>query len=976
LVLVLLTGAAFAASPLYPVIKNAGFEEEGGGIPQWELYPGSAIGAGIDTTNPHSGKRCLQFSNNIDKKILENFCKFQQWFGILPGMKYELSVWVRGENVASGNYFTDWNNFKMEVPAGTYGWKKVSKVFYAQNYLNWVCFGMNIDSPAKSFAIDDITLTPVPTVIKGKGVEVSYITPARVDGDDKNTPISISVNSSLKSDAAIEAVVTADNKQVFKKTGTIKPGKNTLDWEWNSGKLMNKNVAFSLRVIDAKGKEVASTKLGVEKLSTKIFFAEIDRVEKRLKGEFMSLYNECKAKGIPVDYPTATKTMIEQFIPLARKDAEGLEKRRAEFAIKDFNNSLDQSISEMRACLKDPKLAKVAVRYQSGKVRIDGLSVIGNRIDSKGNKSQGPLFFCGYGHFSQTRTDIPKFPGYGVNIIQHSEFGPSAVLPTENEVSYEAINTLIKALDDAEKNNVKIDFLISPHYFPGWPAAKWPQINGGFFGYAVDMPEAKFVNEKFLRIVIPLIKDKPALNSICLTNEAAAGNTTGIPNTKPMWINYLTEHFGDIQTLNSRYGSSYKSFDEVPMGGGGFEDPFFYDWAMFSRERYANWHKWMADVIHEMAPDLPVHSKICSIVTLTHRIYSNSGVDLDLMGRVSDFNGNDCCFYTDELDGFRSSWQLQNVAYDMQRSFNPKPIFNSENHISRDFSTNYIEPGHFRTVLWQGAIHGQASSTIWIWERATSGPATWGFYGNVMDRPGCAEAVGMTCMDLNRFASEVTALQKAKAPAAIVYSNVSFMRDSEYHERMNRAYEALNFCGVKVDFISEAQLGRGDGAKYGLIIAPQVTYMTDDGFKGLCNLPAKTRLIVIGDAPAKDPYMKALPEAGVKQIKAKALKLDGTLSSQKLWPVFLKELGSIKALPEYAVVDAKTGKPVWGVEWLLAKVNGKNVINIVNLADKPVEVKVVSGGKTVQAKDMLSLGGRENIRLLKPEMPVLAEVKP
>ena len=140
----------------------------------------------------------------------------------------------------------------------------------------------------------------------------------------------------------------------------------------------------------------------------------------------------------------------------------------------------------------------------------------------------------------------------------------------------------------------------------------------------------------------------------------------------------------------------------------------------------------------------------------------------------------------------------------MQRSFNRKPVFNSENHISRDFSTRYLPPEHFRTALWQGAIHGQGATTIWIWERARKDAGSWCFYGSVLDRPGCALAVGTTCMDLNRFAVEVTALQNEKAPVAILYSNPSFINDAAYNDVMNRVYEALNFCGIKVDFISES----------------------------------------------------------------------------------------------------------------------------------------------------------------------------
>jgi len=986
LIVVLCAGCVCAAAGLNPIIKNSGFEDAGPGIPSWEWYGGSGASCGVSTDNPHSGARCLVFSNAAENPITESFGRFQQWFGLLPGMKYELAVWVRGEDVRPGSYFTDWCNFRMDIPAGTYGWKRVSKVFFAQRYLNWVNFGMNVGGPAKSFAIDDIELRPVPTPFKGKGVEGSYTTPGRVDGDDKANPISIAVTSSLGSTAALEVSITASGKPVFAKTAEIKPGANSFDWQWNTGKLMTRDLVFSLRVTDASGKVIARASQGVEKVSFAILLAEIDGVEKRLNGEFASLYNKCGAKGIPTDYPSATRTMLRQFIPLERQDAKGGDQRRADLAVRDFKRALDESIAEMRACLANPKLGRGAVRYQTGRLKIDGLSLIGDRVDAKGRKSRGPVFLCGYGHFAQARKDLPLFPGYGVNIIQSAEFGPSAVLTSENEVSYDAIETLIRTLDDAAANNARVDVLMSPHYFPAWLAQKWPRLGtGGFVGYPVDLPEAKFMIEKYLSILIPTIKDKPALHSICLANEPAFDNTTGAANTKPMWVDYLIERYGDIKNLDATYSANYASFDDVPMGGG---DAGYYDWCIFNRQRFAAWHRWMADVIHEMAPDLPVHSKVCTIVTLPSRVYSGNGVDLELMGRVSDFNGNDCCFYTGDEDGFASYWQLQNVAYDMQRSFNRKPIFNSENHISRDFSMNYIPPQHFRTVLWQGAVHGQACTTIWIWERAGSAAGTWCFYGNAMDRPGCALAVGTTCMDLNRFSAEVTALQNARAPVAILYSNASFIKNASYNGVMNRAYEALNFCGVKVDFISESQLasmfGRdfksrpnieaANGLHYRMIVLPEATNILAATLHALRKLPASTRLVIVGDGPAKDPYGKPLPTSDAAAVRGRALCLADGDSGKVLWPAMRGELGRLGALPEVSVVDASTGKPVWGVEWLSAKVGGRTVVNMVDLRDCPMQVRIVRNGRSVKARNLLSLGGLQHVGALKPEVPILAEV--
>src|ERR1022692_1955591 len=70
---------------------------------------------------------------------------------------------------------------------------------------------------------------------------------------------------------------------------------------------------------------------------------KIDRVQVRMT-EFNQLYEQCREKKIPLDYPTVAKTMLEQFIPLARTDAEGADVKRAGFEVKDFQRTLDESI--------------------------------------------------------------------------------------------------------------------------------------------------------------------------------------------------------------------------------------------------------------------------------------------------------------------------------------------------------------------------------------------------------------------------------------------------------------------------------------------------------------------------------------------------------------------------------------------------------------------------------------------------------
>jgi beta-galactosidase GanA len=508
-------------------------------------------------------------------------------------------------------------------------------------------------------------------------------------------------------------------------------------------------------------------------------------------------------------------------------------------------------------------------------------------------------------------------------------------------------------------------------YVPGWAYAKWPEQaqGGGNFGYCVDASGPRQVIEKFLRTVVPMFKDKAARHSFCLSNEPNFSRSQDCANTRTLWTQYLARTHRTVAALNACYGSHYATFAEVPMPG--LAQPEFYDYSRFNEERFAAWHGWMGKVIHSLAPQALVHAKIQLEGAVLSRWYHKSswGVDPELFGESTDLNGNDDIILEPAAGSeWALAWQLQNLGYDIQRSLAAKPIFNSENHPTLDGYTGYVQPEHFRTALWQGAVHGQGATTIWVWERTADHANC--LYGNVMDRPGCAQAVGVTCLDLNRFADEVSALQTVRAPVAILYSGTSIKPDRRYIRSVETTYTALNFSGIKLDFISEKQLLAGKGRGYKLLVIPDATQLQPQAVEVLSRLRG-VRLALVGDGLAKDCYAKDTPAGTLAALRAKALLLDAKLSAKELRPALSRELAGLRALPEWRLVEAATDEPVWGVEWLPAKLKGRTIINAVNLLRHPVQVSILKGNRPVTATDLLSLGGREPVETLQPMVPVL-----
>jgi hypothetical protein len=387
----------------------------------------------------------------------------------------------------------------------------------------------------------------------------------------------------------------------------------------------------------------------------------------------------------------------------------------------------------------------------------------------------------------------------------------------------------------------------------------------------------------------------------------------------------------------------------------------------------------MAGIIRELAPHVPIHTKAMSTALLWRHTIA-WGTEPERFGRFSNMSGNDCWMWPvpeESRGGWATNWTTQNMAYDLQRSVTRMPVFNSENHLSPDRSTFYIDPNHFRTALWQGAIHGQAATTIWVWERSFDRGSD--FYGNVMDRPGCAQAVGETCLDLNRCAAEVAALQNAPADVAMVYSIASTAKDGNYLPNATRMYEALNFCGVKIDFISEAQLARGAGKQYKMIVCPSATHMTSASFSALTELPDSVRLVISGHTPHRTPYGGRFAESEVERLRTRALRISAsTTDTREIRDMLFAELERIGAGAD-VLLAGFDGKPVWGIEWLPVAFGDRTIFNAVNLTGEPRDVRIMrrtdAGWQQARGMDLLSWTGPEEVRTLQPLRPVLARLE-
>lgn len=708
------------------------------------------------------------------------------------------------------------------------------------------------------------------------------------------------------------------------------------------------------------------------------------------------LYDELsrRFKSIEIDennrYSILKKTVIERFLEYGTEDIRHGQYERAVY----MYNCIRRLTGELEAG-KDMFWDE---NPEANGAKVSGFSM----INAKGR----PVLYCGYGHFAQVRKDIAEMKNFGCNTIQ-IEIGPSYILNPpgshakwnmdkeetfkdgeiygydngEFEVNYAVIKKdIIPVLEQAYKENVAVCLLLSPHYIPRWYGDKYPEIkskNIGFLKYNIYHPKVKKMLEIYLKTVVSAIKDYPALQSICISNEPAFNpvydcrdeevinhdllpteeKTVQTTNLSYQWQEFLKEKFHNIGELNKLTSKNYKDFSEVKMPEDEDDTPIFYQWHLWNNRSFADWHKWVAQIVKSIAPNIPVHAKFMPVFgssdTPYHRRFVKYGIDPEQFCEFTDFSGCDAWSF-EGRSHLPLSYKLE--WYDYLTSLKCMPIDNSEDHVIEDGDTNYsdIQAKRIYADMWQGAIHGRTLNQLWVWERSYD-PQRATVSGSILNRPDCVEAVGRASLDLNRLAYEVTAMQNCKRRAAILFSKPSRVYNINYTTELFRAYEGMLYAGLRPYFITEENIEKLNDFEF-LVVA------------GATNVYKKTILmiekyikenhkVIIVDSDKSslghDEYNCSCENA---QIYSNAIWIDTSYSTKSPDEGISKKVTDcINSIIKREVFVLPKDSDSYNIEWNYSTLNGRKLINICSYANFDRVVKIVNtNGKIQELKNLIT----------------------
>lgn len=394
---------------------------------------------------------------------------------------------------------------------------------------------------------------------------------------------------------------------------------------------------------------------------------------------------------------------------------------------------------------------------------------------------------------------------------------------------YANLEPLITALDKGEANNVGVNVLLAPHYFPTDmnPELYKEEETGWFLSFNVNHPEARAEISRYLRTLLPYLQNKSCLNSVILSNEPQFDTRDFSDFYTEKFRNYLMTKHLSLDVINKTLGTSYTTISDIAMPTDDTENKALYwDWICFNDGEINDWHNWMAGIIREYLPDVPLSSKLLNYVGSG----LSDGRDLEEYDSWSDWAGCDIVDYYKTNEYYKSVFY-----YDYLDSVTNKPLYDSETHLTGgmagDYSTTNKLGKHFYNSLWQGAIHGRNMTSIWFWQRNLNKDSDVGYNSRgVLYHADAVAEIGRVSLDLMRLGKEIETFNNKKADVAIYYSKPTLVHKGR-HEILEKVYETLVQNGYKVGVVSDKSVDKLK--EYNVLIIPGGDYTTETMLEGV-----------------------------------------------------------------------------------------------------------------------------------------------
>ncbi len=222
----------------------------------------------------------------------------------------------------------------------------------------------------------------------------------------------------------------------------------------------------------------------------------------------------------------------------------------------------------------------------------------------------GVAYYDEYMPYDRLDEDIRMMKDAGINVVRIAESTWSTHEPQNGVFDFSSVDRVLEAM---HKAGIKVIVGTPTYAIPTWMVKEHPDVlavtpqGPGHYGRRQNMdithPVYLFHAERIIRKLIGRVCDHPAVIGYQVDNETKYYQTCG-PNVQLQFVKYMRDTYGDLQTINQRFGLDYwsnriNSWEDFPSMVGTINGSLGGEFARFQRKLVTDFLAWQAALVNE-----------------------------------------------------------------------------------------------------------------------------------------------------------------------------------------------------------------------------------------------------------------------------------------------------------------------------------------------------------------------------------------